>query len=253
MPQTIRKGTLLLCLLFALAVTLTGCGGGSAVAPLGPRHTTSKLPRNSSSYTVHKGDTLYSIAWRFRVDYRSLAAVNHIRSPFTIYPGQVLKISGVAGQKAYSPPPKPKPSTAGSSHRPQPTTSNTPTAAVTTWAWPAAGAVQEGFSAAAGGNKGIDISGHRGAKISAAADGQVVYAGSGLRQYGNLIIIKHNATYLSAYAHNDSLLVNEGDRVKQGQQIARMGSSGTNQVKLHFEIRRQGNTINPLSLLPKRR
>lgn len=110
----------------------------------------------------------------------------------------------------------------------------------------------DNFSTAEGGNKGIDISGSRGQSILAAADGRIVYAGNALRGYGNLIIIKHNDDYLSAYAHNDSMLVAEQQEVKAGQKIATMGSTGTTSVRLHFEIRYKGKSVNPLQHLPQR-
>ncbi|TCJ98761.1 lipoprotein NlpD [Volucribacter psittacicida] len=127
----------------------------------------------------------------------------------------------------------------------------TPTSNIA-WRWPANGKIIQGFSSADGGNKGIDISGSRGQAVNAAAAGTVVYAGNALRGYGNLIIIKHNDDYLSAYAHNESILVKEQQTVSAGQQIAKMGSSGTNEVKLHFEIRYRGKSVDPLRYLPKR-
>jgi len=118
------------------------------------------------------------------------------------------------------------------------------------WAWPAAGPVTTGFDEAR--NKGLALTGKAGDPVLAAADGRVVYAGSGLRGYGNLVIVKHNATYLSAYAHNQSLLVKEDQVVRRGQKIAEMGSSDADRVQLHFEIRRQGKPIDPARLLPPR-
>ncbi|MCD1125514.1 murein hydrolase activator NlpD [Jinshanibacter sp. LJY008] len=120
------------------------------------------------------------------------------------------------------------------------------------WRWPTEGKVIENFSTSEGGNKGIDIAGSRGQSVLAAADGRVVYAGNALRGYGNLIIIKHNDDYLSAYAHNDSMLVAEQQEVKAGQKIATMGSTGTSSVRLHFEIRYKGKSVNPLQHLPQR-
>lgn len=120
------------------------------------------------------------------------------------------------------------------------------------WQWPSRGRIISGFSSQELGNKGIDIAGPRGQNITAAADGKVVYAGNALRGYGNLIIIKHNDDYLSAYAHNERILVSERQQVKQGQKIATMGSSATNSVRLHFEIRYKGKSVNPLRHLPKR-
>ncbi|RLM30011.1 murein hydrolase activator NlpD [Brenneria salicis] len=126
------------------------------------------------------------------------------------------------------------------------------TAAVGSWRWPTSGKVIDSFSASEGGNKGIDIAGSRGQPIMATANGRVVYAGSALRGYGNLIIIKHNDDYLSAYAHNDTMLVREQQEVTAGQQIATMGSTGTSSVRLHFEIRYKGKSVNPLRFLPQR-
>ncbi|AKJ43774.1 hypothetical protein QQ39_05510 [Pragia fontium] len=120
------------------------------------------------------------------------------------------------------------------------------------WRWPTEGKVIENFSTSEGGNKGIDIAGSRGQPVLAASDGRIVYAGNALRGYGNLIIIKHNDDYLSAYAHNDSMLVAEQQEVKAGQKIATMGSTGTSSVRLHFEIRYKGKSVNPLQHLPQR-
>ncbi|WNN43497.1 MULTISPECIES: murein hydrolase activator NlpD [Winslowiella] len=129
------------------------------------------------------------------------------------------------------------------------TNSSTP---VGTWRWPTDGKIIDNFSASEGGNKGIDIAGSRGQPIVATAPGRVVYAGNALRGYGNLIIIKHNDDYLSAYAHNDTMLVREQQEVKAGQKIATMGSTGTSSVRLHFEIRYKGKSVNPLRYLPQR-
>ncbi len=125
-------------------------------------------------------------------------------------------------------------------------------APVSTWRWPTDGKIIDNFSSSEGGNKGVDIAGTRGQPIFATADGRVVYAGNALRGYGNLIIIKHNDDYLSAYAHNDTMLVREQQEVKAGQKIATMGSTGTSSVRLHFEIRYKGKSVNPLRYLPQR-
>ena len=125
-------------------------------------------------------------------------------------------------------------------------------APVSTWRWPTDGKIIDNFSSSEGGNKGVDIAGSRGQPIFASADGRVVYAGNALRGYGNLIIIKHNDDYLSAYAHNDTMLVREQQEVKAGQKIATMGSTGTSSVRLHFEIRYKGKSVNPLRYLPQR-
>ena len=127
-----------------------------------------------------------------------------------------------------------------------------PVASNIAWQWPTQGNVIQGFSNTDGGNKGVDISGSRGQAIKAAASGRVVYAGNALRGYGNLIIIKHNDDFLSAYAHNDKILVSDQQEVKAGQEIAKMGSTGTNAVKLHFEIRYKGKSVDPVRYLPRR-
>ena len=127
-----------------------------------------------------------------------------------------------------------------------------PVASNVAWQWPTQGNVNQGFSNSDGGNKGVDISGSRGQAIKAAANGRVVYAGNALRGYGNLIIIKHNDDFLSAYAHNDKILVSDQQEVKAGQEIAKMGSTGTNAVKLHFEIRYKGKSVDPVRYLPRR-
>lgn len=133
-----------------------------------------------------------------------------------------------------------------------PTATQAPVASSIAWRWPTNGSIEQGFSSSDGGNKGIDISGSRGQAVNAAAAGRVVYAGNALRGYGNLIIIKHNDDYLSAYAHNETILVKDQQEVKAGQQIAKMGSSGTNSVKLHFEIRYKGKSVDPVRYLPRR-
>ncbi|MGG7447533.1 murein hydrolase activator NlpD [Kosakonia oryzendophytica] len=145
------------------------------------------------------------------------------------------------------------PVTAPSVSTTEPTVSSTSTSSpISAWRWPTDGKVIDNFSATEGGNKGVDISGSKGQAIVATADGRVVYAGNALRGYGNLIIIKHNDDYLSAYAHNDTMLVREQQEVKAGQKIATMGSTGTSSTRLHFEIRYKGKSVNPLRYLPQR-
>src|SRR5699024_2952923 len=135
----------------------------------------------------------------------------------------------------------------------EPTVSSTSTSTpISTWRWPTEGKVIETFGASEGGNKGIDIAGSKGQAIIATAAGKVVYAGNALRGYGNLIIIKHNDDYLSAYAHNEQLRVKEQETVSSGQHIADMGNSDTTDIGLHFEIRYQGTSVDPMKYLPKR-
>lgn len=147
----------------------------------------------------------------------------------------------------------PAPVTVPSATTTEPTASSASTSApITTWRWPTEGKVIDNFSATEGGNKGVDIAGTKGQAITATADGRVVYAGNALRGYGNLIIIKHNDDYLSAYAHNDTMLVREQQEIRAGQKIATMGSTGTSSTRLHFEIRYKGKSVNPLRYLPQR-
>ena len=357
--------TLLLC-------GLAGCGTSSR-APVEDRH--GKGSSAVSVYVVQSGDTLYSIAFRYGLDYRKVAEVNSIADPYTIYPGQdiylwqtgpspvyvapareattpaaassgvpvVPAVTGAAGATGaavsgaastavgssgvivtavpgisaapvsevvtpptpvYQAPATPTPGvyhpSTGISRAPviasPPATSSTgpadtgteavskpvtpatsppvatvaqntaaapaptraapparaptPGAKVTSWRWPASGRVSRGYSASV--HKGIDIAGNRGDPIYAVADGTVVYAGTGIVGFGELVIIKHNEIYISAYGHNDRLLVRENEVVGAGQLIAEKGSSGTDTVKLHFEIRKEGKPVDPVKLLPRR-
>lgn len=230
---------------------------------------------NGDTYTVQRGDTLFYVAWITGNDFRSLAAKNKINAPYDLNVGQVLDVSGgttvvVTEQKTTNPTsanpvatttttttttalsntkPMTEVTTTSTSTSTAATTSNpSATVANITWQWPAKGKVIETFSNA---TKGIDISGSLGDSVQAAAAGRVVYAGNALPGYGNLIIVKHNDDYLTAYAHNQSILVKEQQDVKAGQQIATMGNTGTSSVRLHFEIRYQAKSVDPLKYLPK--
>jgi lipoprotein NlpD len=212
---------------------------------------------------VEKGDTLFSIAWTYGWDYHKLASTNSIAKPYTIYAGQkidianppLVKKSAIVTSDGKSSKPRPKQEKPASRKvKTRQTTPNKPS--LTTrkgWNWPAKGKVIGRFTAKNPQNKGIDIAGKKGESVNAAAAGTVVYAGKGLRGYGNLVIIKHDAKFLSAYAHTSRILVREKEKIKAGQIIAEIGSTGTNRVKLHFEIRRNGRPVDPLQFLPKRR
>lgn len=209
-------------------------------------------------YTVQRGDTLTRIGLDNGQGARDLARWNNLTNPDVIEVGQVLRVAPPGGAVE----------TAGVVVRPIAPAANssanaTPakieSAPASTGAandeglgfiWPASGSLIAGFDEVK--NKGLDISGKAGDPVSAAADGQVVYAGSGLRGYGNLIILKHNNTFLTAYAHNQALLVKEDQKVRKGQKIAEMGKSDSDRVKLHFEVRRQGKPVDPAKLLPAR-
>jgi lipoprotein NlpD len=194
---------------------------------------------------------LYAIAWSYNVDYRLLAKYNQLSYPYHIHPGQILRLD----------PKKPllKGLPLNNSIKNIYATRKQMAAvrvkepsyhAVSGWSWPANGTLIAGFNPALG-NKGINLAGKPGTPIRATAAGEVVYCGNGLQAYGQMIIIKHNADYFSAYAHNKKLLVKEGERVKSRQIIAQMGSSGADRTMLHFEIRRSGKPVNPLALLPR--
>lgn len=233
--------------LIAAAVALAGCG--SPMAPVTDRTAGSQPP--PGSYRVQRGDTLYSISFSYGLDYRDVARWNDISPPYRIYPGQRLRLR--AGASRPAPPARTAsapPSSSQRAERPRPP-DPAPRQSKLRWQWPTEGKVIRGFSANDSGKKGIAIAGRLGQPVRAAADGEVVYSGEGLLRYGKLIIIKHNQTYFSAYAHNRVLLVAEGQRVKVGQTIAELGSSGTTRPMLHFEVRRNGHPVNPLTYLPR--
>jgi lipoprotein NlpD len=253
----------------ALAVaTLAGCSYPK-FEPAGstPRTPAPQPAKRPGAYIVKRGDTLYSIAWRYGFDYRQLAGWNAIREPYTIFPGQKLRLTKppktaspskksastrrptTASKSAATASKRKKSTSSGSLKKSSKAAAKGGSAAVKRWYWPAKGKVVTSFSRSGG--KGIDIAGRFGQPIQAAADGKVVYSGSGLIGYGQLIIVKHNKRYLSAYAHNNKILVKEGDTVKGGQRIAEMGRSGSNRAMLHFEIRRDGKPTNPVRYLPK--
>lgn len=292
----------------ALSSILIGCAAHSPAPVSGLNKDYSSISRGSyrgSYYQVKKGDTLYFIAYVTDKDVKDIIRYNGLTAPYTIFPGQKLKL----WQPAYNPPayggtgagavsapvvvavastPSIKSSknsnqlvSSKSTQSKQKVVKKDPVKKVdqskskeyvgskskqnvnksvssskpknekiSKWLWPTKGRVIKNFSAGDQGNKGIDIAGQRGQPITSTANGTVVYSGNALRGYGNLVIIKHNDNYLSAYAHNERLLVHEGQSVKAGQKIATMGSSGTNSVRLHFEIRYQGKSVNPKRYLP---
>ncbi|MDV7105190.1 peptidoglycan DD-metalloendopeptidase family protein [Vibrio sp. TH_r3] len=301
---------------------LIGCAA-TTPAPVSSIHKDyNSIERGSyrgSYYEVKKGDTLYFIAYVTDKNVNDLIRYNDLSAPYTIRPGEKLKLwqpvyagseYGKSRTKASSTPavsvtavntvnPSPKVSSipeansspkvaSKSSVSPKKPTSNNSKATKNTnskavdqskskeyvepkskqnvnktvnkveptnnkindWLWPTKGRIIKKFSVGEQGNKGIDIAGQRGQSIVSTASGKVVYSGNALRGYGNLIIVKHNDNYLSAYAHNERLLVSEGQNVSAGQKIATMGSSGSNSVRLHFEIRYQGKSVNPNRYLP---
>ncbi len=243
-------------------------------------------------YRVKKGDTLYSIAWVYGLDYKKIAYRNKIKAPYRIFIGQRLSLSSKTNRtttkaktykvakhttsktksrvnskvktKVKTKTKKKKTSYTKSKHKTSNSTKGVAKKKTTkvvkkgtsfsgkgrlSWQWPLKGRVIQRYSPSKG-KKGIDISAAKGTIIKSAEAGKVVYSGQGLVGYGRLIIIKHNESFLSAYAHNKSLLVDEGQLVKKGQAIARLGRSGTDRYKLHFEIRKNGKPINPMNYLP---
>lgn len=221
-----------------------GRPGAVAVLPASPG---AALPGAENAgkpgyYTVRPGDTLIRIALETGQNWRDIARWNNLDNPNVIEVGQVLRVvAPVNGAVASAVPAASAPPAASAGTDDQ-----------VAWTWPTNGndPVIAGFDEAK--NKGVDIGGRAGDPVFAAADGRVVYAGAGLRGYGNLIILKHNNTYLTAYAHNQSLLVKEDQTVRKGQKIAEMGSTDADRVKLHFEIRRQGKPVDPTRYLPPR-
>ncbi len=207
---------------------------------------------SGSTYTVKRGDTLYAISRSTGTSVRDLARLNNISPPYTIEVGQRLKLSGSTKTSPTSGKSTTKSSTKTAAVRPSSSVpqSSWPPVGQRCWQWPASGKVILPYSTADGGNKGIDISAARGTPVYAAGAGKVVYVGNQLRGYGNLIMIKHSEDYITAYAHNDTLLVNNGQSVKAGQKIATMGSTDAASVRLHFQIRYRATAIDPLRYLP---
>lgn len=248
-----------------LCIFVTGCAndswhysdlGGYSSSPK-----TKSLP-TSGVHRVQSGDTLFSIAFSYGLDYRQVAEINNIKAPYTIYPNQKLRLKGTSKRApqavAKSTPKQPatpvtKSSTAkvNSSSKPV-STVNVPDKNVSSWHWPVIGSVTKGFSNAGVSSKGIDIKGKDAEHVKAAADGVVVYAGNGLIGYGNLVIVKHNDVYLSAYAYNERILVKEKQSVRAGDSLAIIGGKGAERPLLHFEVRRDGQPIDPLKVLPKK-
>ncbi|WP_157475053.1 peptidoglycan DD-metalloendopeptidase family protein [Lysobacter sp. Root494] len=257
-------------------VRRTGTASASTSAPA-PVST----PKYGATAQVQRGDTLYGIAFRNGVDVRDLAEWNSLSAPYTIYPGQRLRLyprhaAGTAARpvaietrpSSSSPATTATPDAAATATKPPATAPATATPATATatkpapvasapasdirWRWPAEGALLSRFVGGEPTKQGVDIAGASGASVKAAADGVVVYSGSGLVGYGELVIIKHNEGWLSAYGHNRARLVNEGAIVKAGQQIAVMGRTGAPRDMLHFEIRYNGKPVDPLLYLPKR-
>jgi len=231
--------------LVSFSVFLSGCGntgtvpvrdGSNGVAP--------------NYYRVKAGDTLYSISWRYHLDYKSVAAVNNIKAPYTIYAGQNILLRGKKSSEVDD----------GIKHQASAKKKSARTDIASSrlvvpneklrWQWPIEGEVIKEFSLSGTINKGIDIKGSSGQRVNAAADGTVVYAGGNLRGYGKLVILKHNNRFLSAYGNNQEIRVREGEKVRGGQVIGTLGASTSLAEMLHFEIRLDGRPQNPFNYLP---
>jgi lipoprotein NlpD len=220
--------------LLGFMLLLSACGG-------------TRWQNDPATHIVRRGETLSSISWRYGKDPQDVARWNRLGDGSLIYPGQVIRLTPAAGSASRS--------TAGNAPRPRPAAKplpKVPAQPSPDWAWPTSGRITVGFGAKPGTGTGVLIDGKAGQSVLAAAAGRVVYAGDGLIGYGKLIILKHNDTYLSAYGYNASLLVREGEQIRQGQRIATMGEGPERKPRLHFEIRRNGQPINPQPQLPRR-
>lgn len=285
-----RQQGWMFAVVLALGLALTGCASKSPNwAPVSDRSEVTSGPSSTDAnaaikplpgaenagkpgyYTVRPGDTIMRIGLDTGQAWRDLARWNNLENPNVIEVGQVLRVVPPVGESVAVAKPVTSSSVAPVTPAPAASAAKAPAVAAIAptpapapipppapgsdddiaWIWPThGGPLLAGFDDAK--NKGVDIGGKAGEPVLAAADGRVVYAGAGLRGYGNLVILKHNNTYLTAYAHNQTLLVKEDQTVRKGQEIAKMGSSDADRVKLHFEIRRQGKPVDPTKYLPPR-
>jgi len=259
--------------LLASCASPTGPAPVSSVSEVSKKYERPKI--GGKRYKVKKGDTLFSIAFAAGISHKLLANNNNIKKPYIIYPGMWLslknkkpptkiakktvvskkwqkKLDSQKKDKYSKTVTKPKRSTSKKTTSKRVSIVGGKAKKISKWIWPAKGRVVSVYSARLQGNKGIDIAGSKGSNIIASAAGKVVYAGNALKGYGNLIIIKHNDDFLSAYAHNDKLFVTEQQQIRQGQLIAKMGNTEAKSVQLHFEIRFRGKSVNPANYLPKR-
>ncbi|WP_258806932.1 peptidoglycan DD-metalloendopeptidase family protein [Pseudidiomarina sp. CB1] len=281
-PELLMYGRVSFVLSLSCVLLLVGCAQRQQPAPVEKVYQGRSIydyEANSlagSSYLVQKGDTLYSIAFRANIDVRMLARLNGLREPYTIFPGQRLTLRESSRQakksqpltttKRIDPPQsvdktpkkeyvedKSKEKVTNSPALPRPEIKREvfPKSNAIAWRWPTENQVIREFTAAVTGPKGIDFTGKKGDIVKAAAAGKVVYAGNALKGYGNLIILKHNDDYITAYAHNDKLLIKEQQWVSAGEAIAEMGNSDAERVKLHFEVRYRGKSVNPRHYLPR--
>ena len=290
MTETTRRSGLVVLLLTG-TLLLAACGVGLTTAPVEDRRVPAARPAQDPSataarpapglenagkpgyYTVKPGETLIRIGLETGQNWKDIAAWNNLEQPNQISVGQVLRVlpptatlaAAAAAPESNGVVTRPIGSGSIASTQVQPGQNSAPAARPAepaaaaapaavdsglSWIWPVPGPVIAGFDEVK--NKGLDLGGTAGEPVLAAADGRVVYVGAGLRGYGNLIILKHDNVYLTAYAHNKTLLVKEDQAVRRGQKIAEMGNSDADRVKLHFEVRRQGKPVDPVKYLPPR-
>lgn len=240
--------TLTSTVFFAVVLVLAGCTSGS----LAPVSNLSSATPSASTYVVKPGDTLNKISRATGVSENTIARINKITNPNLLIVGQTLRLSD-----SQTPPPVARSSgSAGQTSQPtqtpvstEPSSVRASDAGLISWGWPAKGKIIQGFTPT---TKGIDIAGSTGDPIEVAADGKVIFSGDGPRGLGNLVIVEHSDGFITAYAHNKSLLVKEGQTIKRGTKIAEMGQSDTTSVRLHFEVRRRGTPVDPMQYLPAR-
>lgn len=236
------------CATVFVFLSLTACGEREGLAPVGELHWRA-ASTHATQHVVVRGETLYAIAFRFDKDYRELAAANHIYPPYSLRVGQIIRIQPGRSTSYSRPTPRYYQSPVAKPSYVRP--SFTPIRSTGHWTWPARGRVVANFVPEQG-KKGLDIAGVKGDKIYAAGNGTVAYSGSGLSGYGNLIIIKHDNQFLTAYGNNERNLVTEGQSIKAGQAIAEMGIVDRRYWGVHFEIRHAGKPVNPLVYLQSR-
>lgn len=238
-------------LALGVLAVLAGCGTKGPRAPVTDMSATSGAAA-SGTYVVRPGDTLYKIAQAHGLSVATLTRLNNISDPTQLRIGQVLRLSGDTPMPEQPPVAATKPApTPVKPVTPPPATAaaRAADANLISWGWPAQGKIIQGFNS---NTKGIDIEGNPGDPVIAAADGKVMYAGNGVRGLGNLVLVEHSSGFITAYAHNQQLLVKSGDQVRKGARIALLGQSDTTSPRLHFEIRKGGVPVNPLSYLPAR-
>ena len=253
----VRSCGALLASVMVMAV-LAGCASRSTQAPVSDMSSGSGSDSSSASggvYVVKPGDTLYKISQMHNVDVATLSRINNISDPSSLRVGQTLKLGAGSSSAPATPSSSSSSSSPAATPAPAPAKAEPATAArasdagLISWGWPASGKIIQGFTTS---TKGIDIEGKVGDPVVAAAAGKVMYAGNGVRGLGNLILVQHSNGFITAYAHNNKLLVKTGQDVSKGAKIAEVGQSDTTSPRLHFEIRRSGSPVNPMSYLPAR-